>query len=88
MRPVLLRYLHFIYSLSSYQTITLLLHSERLNLRFKPLLTTVYLSHLPSPTPSRNLSYNRFSKCIKNKGYFIFFLKRFEEEQHKVISEC
>ena len=33
---------------------------------------SVYLSHLPSPTPSRNLSSNRFPKCIRNKGYFIF----------------
>ena len=46
---------------------------ERLKkLRFKPLATTVYLSHSPSPTPSRNLSSNRFPKCIRNKGCFIF----------------
>ena len=48
---------------SSYQTITLLLESERLNkLRFTPLATTVYLSHPPSPTPSHDLSSNRFLK--------------------------
>ena len=60
--------------LGSYHTITLLLQSKRLNkLRFTSLTTTVYLSHPPSPTPSRNLSSNRFLKYIKNKGYFIFF---------------
>ena len=58
---------------SSYQTITLLLESERLNkLRFTPLATTVYLSHPPSPTPSHDLSSNRFLKWIRNKEYFIF----------------
>ena len=59
--------------LSSYQIITLLLPSERLNkLRFTPLPTTVYLSHLPSPTPSYNLPSNRFPKYIRNKRCFIF----------------
>ena len=51
--------------LSLYQTITLLLQRERLNkLRFTPQTSTVYLSHLISPTPSRNLSSNRYPKCI------------------------
>ena len=60
--------------LSSYQAISRLLQSERLKkLRFTPLATTVCLSHPPSPTPSRNLSSNRFPKCIKNNGYFFFF---------------
>ena len=59
--------------LGSYQTITFLLQSERLNkLTFTPLPTTAYLSYLPSPHPSRNLSSNRFSKCMKNKRCFIF----------------
>ena len=58
---------------SSYQTITLLLQSERLNkLRFTRLPTTVYLSQLPRPTPSHNLSSNRLPKCIRNKGCFIY----------------
>ena len=48
---------------SSYQTITLLSQRERLSkLRFTPLATTVYLSHLPIPNPSSNLSSNRFTK--------------------------
>ena len=47
-------------------------YKKRLNkLRFTPLATTVYLSHTPSATPSRNLSSNRFPKCIRNKGCFI-----------------
>ena len=57
----------------SYQPITLLLQSERLKkLRFTPLLTTIYLSYLPSPTSSHNLSSNRFPKCIRYKGCCIF----------------
>ena len=59
--------------LSSYQTITLLLQRERLKkLRFTPLSTTVYLSHLTSSTPTHNLSSNRFQKRFRNKGCFIF----------------
>ena len=47
--------------------------SEWLNkLRFTPLPTTAYLSHIPSLTPSHYLSSNRFSKCIRKKGCFIF----------------
>ena len=62
--------------LSSYQIITLLLQSERLNkLRFAPSVTTVSLSHQPSPNPSRNLSTNRFPKCIRNKECFIYFTR-------------
>ena len=61
---------------SSCQTITLLLQSKRLGkLRFTPLATAVYLSHPPSPTLSRNLSSNRFPKCIRNEGYLIFFAR-------------
>ena len=47
--------------LSSYQTTTFLLHSERLNqLRLIPLATTVYLSHLPNLFSSHHLSSIRF----------------------------
>ena len=50
-----------------------LLQSKRLNkLRFTPLSTTVYLSHLPSPTPSHNLSSGHFPKCIRNKDVSFF----------------
>ena len=59
----------------SYQTISLLLQRERLNkLRFTPLATTVYLSHLPTPTNIRNLSSNLFPECIRNKGCFIYII--------------
>ena len=58
---------------TSYQIITLLLQSERLNqLRVTPLNTTVYLSHLPNLTPSHCLSSIRLSKCIRNEGCFIY----------------
>ena len=70
--------------LSSYQSITLLLQSERLNkLRFTPLLTTVHLSYLFSPTPSHNLSSNRFPKYIRNKGCFIFFTRDWTKNNKK-----
>ena len=59
--------------LSSYQTITLPSQSERLNkLRFTPLATTVHLLHPPGSTLNHNLSSNRFPKCVRNKGCFIF----------------
>ena len=59
--------------LSSYQFITLLLQNKRLNkLRFTPVPSTVYLSYLPSPIPNRNLSSNRFPKCIRNKMLHFF----------------
>ena len=46
--------------LSSYQTTTFLLHTERLNqLRLIPLATTVYLSHLPNLF--HHLSSTRFN---------------------------
>ena len=71
--------------LSSYQTITLLLQSERLNkLRFTPLSTTVYLSHLTSSTPTHNLSSNRFQKCFRNKGCFIFFTRDWKKNNKKL----
>ena len=41
------------------------------------------ISHLPIPTPSQNLSSNLFPKCIRNKGWFIFFCKRLEEKNNK-----
>ena len=51
-------------------TINFLLQNQGLNkLRFTPLATTVYLSHLPNPTPSHNLSSNCFPKCTRNKGW-------------------
>ena len=59
--------------LSSYQTINLLLQSERpKKMRLTPLATTVSLSHSPSPILSRNLSSNRFPECMRNKRCFIF----------------
>ena len=52
---------------------TLLFQSEELNrLRLAPLATTVYLSHLPNPTPSHQVSSIRLPKCIRNEGCFIF----------------
>ena len=66
--------------LSSYQTTTLLLTSKCLiQLRLTPLATTVYLSHLPNPSPSHHLSSIRLPKCIRNEGCFIFY-KRLREE--------
>ena len=70
--------------LSSYQTITLLLQSERLGkLRSTSLPTTVHLSHLPSPTPNHNLSSNRFPKCIRNKRCLIFFIRGWKKNDKK-----
>ena len=67
--------------LSSYQTIILLLQSKRLNkLRLTPLATTVFLSHLPDPTPTHHLSSIRLPKCIRNERRFFFFYKRLGEE--------
>ena len=58
--------------------------SERLNkLRFTLLPTTVYLSYLPIPNPSHNLSSNRFPKCIRDKGCFIFFFTRHWKKNNK-----
>ena len=75
--------------LSSYQTITLLLQSKRLNkLRFTPLPTTAYLSHLPSPTSSHNLSSNRFPKKYKEIRDASFFLQEIGRRITKAISEC
>ena len=52
---------------------TLLFQSKGLNrLRLAPLATTVYLSHLPSPTPIHQLSSIHLPKCIRNKECFIF----------------
>ena len=52
---------------------TLPSQSEGLNkLRFTPLATTVHLLHPPGTTLNRNLSSNRFPKCGRNKGCFIF----------------
>ena len=66
-----------------------LLQSKRLNkLRFTPLSTTVYLSHLPSPTPSHNLSSGHFPKCIRNKGCFISFTRDCKKNNKEAISEC
>ena len=70
--------------ISDYQPLLLL--NERLNkLWFTPLPTTVYLPHLLSLTPSHNLSCSRFSKCIRNKGCFIFLQ---EIGKRITISEC
>ena len=67
----------------AHETVTLLLQSERLNkLRFTP-PTHQCLSHLPSPTPSHNLSSNRFPKCIRNKGRFIVFTRDWKKNNKK-----
>ena len=59
--------------LNSYQTITFLLQTKRLNqLTLTPLTTTVYLSHLSNPTPSHHLSSIHLPKCMKNDGCFMF----------------
>ena len=51
--------------LSSYQTTTFLLHTERLNqLRLIPLATTVYLSHLPNLSTTYPLSVSIFLQEI------------------------
>ena len=71
-------------NLISCQTIDLLLKSERLNkLRFTSLPTIVYISHLPSPIPSHNLSSNRFPKCIRNKVCFIFLTRDRKKKNKK-----
>ena len=60
-------------NLNSYQTITLLFQSERLNqLKLTPLATTVYPSHLPNPIHRHHLSSIRLLNCIRNEGCFIF----------------
>ena len=70
--------------LSSYETITLLLQSQRLNqMRVTPLAVAVYLSQLPNPSPSHHLSSICLPECLQNKGCFIFFYKRLGEKQEK-----
>ena len=85
MRLNLLRDLHFIDASKSEQSdivriqARIKLQNERLNeLRFTPLATTVYLSHLPNPTPSHHLSCMRLPTCH-------FFYKRLGEEITKSI---
>ena len=41
-------------------------------LRFTPLATTVYISHVLNRTTSHHLSSIRLPKCIRNEGCFIF----------------
>ena len=79
--------------LSSYQTITLLLQSERLyQLRLKLLATIVYLPHLPNTTTSDHLSFVRLPKCIRNEGCFIYFTrdwgKNNKEHFHSICCCC
>ena len=70
--------------LSSNQTITFLLQSKRLNhMRLTALATTVYLSHLPNPSPSNNLSCVRWSKSIRNERWFIFSTRDLEKNNKK-----
>ena len=52
---------------------SLLFQSERLKwTKVTPIATTVYLSHLPNPTPSHHLSSIRLPKCIRNEGCFFY----------------
>ena len=52
--------------------LTHLLQSKRFNqLRLTSIAPTVYLLHLPTPTPSHHLSSIRLPKCIK-KGVGMF----------------
>ena len=75
---------HFSEALSSYETATLLLKSERLNKqRFTLLPTTVYLSYLPNRTPSHNLSSNCFPKCKRNNGCFTFVTRDWKKNNEK-----
>ena len=88
MRLNLLRDLHFIDASKSEQSdivriqARIKLQNERLNeLRFTPLATTVYLSHLPNPTPGGyHLSCMRLPKCARNEGCFIFFTRDWEKK--------
>ena len=87
MRLNLLRDLHFIDASKSEQSdivriqARIKLQNERLNeLRFTPLATTVYLSHLPNPTPSHHLSCMRLPKCVRNEGCFIFLTRDWEKK--------
>ena len=60
------------------------IEKQNLNhLRFTLLDTTVYLSQLPSPTPSHHLSSIRYPKCIRNEGYVIFFTRDCERNNKK-----
>ena len=54
-------------------------------MRFTPLSTTVYLSHVPTPTPSHNLSSDHFPKFIRNKGCFIFFTRDCKKNNKETI---
>ena len=70
--------------MSSFQTITFLLPSEQLTqLTLTQLVTTVYMSHLPNPTPSHRLSSIRLRKCIKNERCFISFTREWEKNNKK-----
>ena len=64
--------------------IDLLLQRKCLNqLRFTPVATTVYLSHLPNPTPSHHSTSVRLPKCTRNEWYFIFFTRDWEKNNKK-----
>ena len=74
-------------SLSSYQSITILLQSKRLNqLTLTQPVATVYLSHLLNPTPSHGLFSIRLPKCIKNEWCFIIFT-RYLEKNNEAFSQ-
>ena len=73
--------------LSSHQTITLLLQSERLNqLRLTLLANIVYIACLSNPTPNHHLPSIRFPKMYKKLGMLQFFYKRLGEEEQKAFS--
>ena len=72
------------FELISNYHIKLLLQTEPLKqLALTPLLTTVYLIHLPNPTPSLHLSSNIFAKMCKKWGMFHSFYKRLEKNNKK-----
>ena len=69
--------------MSSYQTITLLLQSERLNqLTLTLLVTTIYHTYIIVPLVT-DCPLSVCQKIIKNEGCFIFFTRDWEKKNKK-----